>query len=144
MIKEKITYEQYSSLIGNLVKQIKDYQSRENSIKYLCGIPRGGLPIAVHLSHYLDIPMVEQLENWDCDFNEKELLIVDDIADTGITFGRLKKKFLTATLFYKPRSAIIPNFYVQKVPNNLWVVFPWEKEDETPNRPDENEKDRTN
>ena len=68
------------------------------------------------------------------DFTRKEeLLIVDDIADTGITLEKLAGMCkATATIYYKERSTVKPTFYI--ITTKKWIVFPWERMNETPNR----------
>jgi hypoxanthine phosphoribosyltransferase len=65
-----------------------------------------------------------------------KILIVDDIADTGIclkeTVKAIKKTdpdaddFSTATLHYKPKSIVKPTFYAEEIDNDLWINYPWE------------------
>jgi hypoxanthine phosphoribosyltransferase len=101
--------------------------------KYICGIPRGGYPIAVHLAHHLNKKFIEyyHLDRK----QEEETILVDDIADTGATFKLHAswETLATATLFYKQRSSYEPMFYVEVT--DQWIVFPWERTDEIPNRP---------
>jgi len=125
--KEFYSYSDYESLLNELVTKLKN-DSRMKYIRNVYGIPRGGLPIAVHLSHFLKLnfltnPFEKMIE---------ETIIVDDIADTGLTLKKYGSLYLTATLFYKPKSEIKPNFYIEETRN--WIVFPWEKADEIPNR----------
>lgn len=63
----------------------------------------------------------------------KSLLLVDDVADTGETIEqvcRLLKEKLpnttikTATLFYKPKSKMKPDYHVTETTD--WIIFPWE------------------
>ena len=88
-------------------------------VKSIYGIPRGGLVVAVRLSHMLDLPLI---------LDSKEIqphtLVVDDIADSGKTLRKYKNS-LTATLYYNKRSAVIPKFWIFKK-KDKWVVFPWE------------------
>jgi len=68
-------------------------------------------------------------------FKDANILIVDDIADSGKTlqyvFLCLNSKDITnynsATIFYKPRSIVRPDAYSIELANDDWVVFPWEK-----------------
>ena len=64
------------------------------------GLPRGGLIPAVMLSHTLNIPFVSQANIAGVDGN---ILIVDDICDSGKTLKRFKfeNNVYTATLHYK-------------------------------------------
>ncbi len=62
----------------------------------------------------------------------KRVLLVDDIADSGrslqLAIRHLQaqgaEEIKTATLYYKPKSAIKPDFYEKET--SSWVVFPWE------------------
>jgi len=134
MEKRIITYEEYGRLVGQLAVVIEKQKKILKYTKYICGIPRGGYPIAIHLAHHLNKNFLEfyHLEPKD----EKFTLIVDDIADTGETLKHYTTWELrgTATLFYKERSIIKPDFFVEVT--DKWIVFPWERDDEIPNRPD--------
>ena len=137
MEKTIITYEMYDHMMDNLVEQI-EFSKSYTKVKYVYGPPRGGLPIAVHLSHHLGLEFVN--DEWFCSIMTQEqrekTLIVDDVADTGKTLQNLKLRhcinFITATLHYKSRSVIKPDFFVEK--NNTWLIYPWEQLDEIPNR----------
>ena len=101
-----------------LAKQIK---KSDTEIKTIFGIPRGGLCIAVRLSHILSIPMIKNFS-----YVNKNTLIVDDIADSGKTLSGFNSKYNKATLHYKPESSIIkPDFFAYKTKS--WIVYPWEK-----------------
>jgi len=131
-MKEKISYSEYYYLIDALTNKINNNLDL-TKIKFIYTFMRGGLPIAVHLSHFLNIEMFTDESN--IDFYSQscgEVLVVDDIADTGKTLDGFQKIFPTATLFYKPRSIVTPTFYIKETTN--WIVFPWEKFDEVPNR----------
>lgn len=62
----------------------------------------------------------------------KKVLLVDDIADTGkslmVAMRYLKnqgaKDVKIGTLYFKPWSAVVPDFYVRKT--DAWVCFPHE------------------
>ena len=91
--------------------------------KNIYGVPRGGLCIAVKLSHLLGLPVIT---------DEKKItdytLIVDDIAETGKTLNRLLKKHpkcITATLYFHKQSMIMPDIWIYKK-KNKWIIFPWE------------------
>ncbi|MEA2056502.1 MAG: phosphoribosyltransferase family protein [Patescibacteria group bacterium] len=76
-----------------------------------------------HPQIYQDIPTSIQGET---------ILLFDDVADTGeslkFTIDYLKirgvKEVKTATLYYKPHSAIKPDYYGAKT--SAWIVFPYE------------------
>lgn len=62
----------------------------------------------------------------------KTALVVDDVSDSGSTLKTAVKlvqgagiaEVRTATLYVKPRTCYIPDFYVRSVDG--WVVFPYE------------------
>lgn len=72
---------------------------------------------------YQDIPV---------DVTGETILVFDDVADTGESLkyvkeyleGRGAKKIYTATLFYKPHSAIKPDYYGEET--LTWIIFPYE------------------
>jgi len=136
MIKDIITYEMYDHMMDKLVEMI-EFSKLYTKVKYVYAPPRGGLPIAVHLSHYLDLTLLDRFDLKNLPRREWEkVLIVDDVADTGKTLQEIRNAFgiyfTTATLHYKTRSVVIPDFYVEET--NKWIVYPWERLDETPNR----------
>mgnify|MGYP000873808469 CR=1 FL=1 len=64
----------------------------------------------------------------------KKILVIDDIVDTGDTIKHvlgLLNEYLpqaiikSAALFYKKKSCMEPNYYVQETSD--WIVFPWEE-----------------
>jgi len=66
------------------------------------------------------------------------ILLVDDIADTGDTLIKVanhvkaicNSKLQVATIIYKKRSKIIPDFYAGTAPDEAWVKFPYETKGE--------------
>ncbi|RLG60036.1 phosphoribosyltransferase [Candidatus Geothermarchaeota archaeon] len=66
------------------------------------------------------------------DIRDKKVLVVDDVADSGRTLQtateivRLHgaREVKTATLYVKPWSIIIPDYYSGTT--TAWIVFPWE------------------
>jgi len=66
---------------------------------------------------------------------DKYVLIMDDVADTGKSLALVKecikgqgaKAVRIATIYYKPWSEIIPDYYQQETTS--WVVFPWERKE---------------
>jgi len=92
------------------------------------GIPRGGVCLAVMLSHRLNIPY------FGAPF--PGCLIVDDICDSGeslahyiIDSSKTCKNYRTATLVCNTNNklGIKPTYYLQEHTQGCWVVFPWEE-----------------
>lgn len=118
--------------------------------KTIIGIQRGGLPLAVSLSHCLSCDLavihtkeVHPFDNLDIDW-ESPILVVDDINDSGITFNEVKNKInniiYVNTLRDQVRYACLVNNIASsftgidysgeefnKLENPSWVVFPWEE-----------------
>ena len=115
----------------------------------IIAIARGGLTFAHHLSQKLDIREVFSINAISYEENKKlkeikifnipnldkykNILIVDDISDSGDTFLKVldilknrypQKTFKTIALFYKPTSKYKPNIYIHTT--NEWINFFWE------------------
>ena len=82
------------------------------------GVPRGGLCLAVALSHKLKINLISE--------PKKNSLIVDDIYETGITLNSLKD--IEGATFFVLFSKIKPTWWntVKIAKKKEWIVFPWE------------------
>lgn len=91
------------------------------------GLPRGGLVLAVMISHRLHIPMLMS--------PVPGCLIVDDICDTGESLlhyvkdssGTGEQRYLITTMFYKENELGIEPDMWQFSKGNNWIVFPWEE-----------------
>jgi hypoxanthine phosphoribosyltransferase len=97
--------------------------AKDGGFNGVYGIPRGGLVLAVRLSHLLEIPLILGRDDI-----TKNTLIVDDIVDSGGTMerllGSLGKNFRIAVIYYDRGATIKPDFFVRE--KTKWVVFPWE------------------
>ena len=82
------------------------------------GIPRGGLCLAVALSHKLKIDLISE--------PRKNSLIVDDVYETGITLNNYKD--IEGAMFFVLFSKIKPTWWNTLFisTKNEWIVFPWE------------------
>ena len=107
---------------------IKDSVSE---FKYISGVPRGGLIPGAYLSHYLGIKYIPYVEAKQLPLTlRKQVLVVDDICDSGITLLEASDfGFQTAALALRYSSPYIPEFYSEKITDDKWLVFPWEKSD---------------
>jgi len=122
MEKLFLTWEDIQQDVDTLCKKL---QGRK--FQFITGLPRGGLIPAVLISHKLDITYKSFHLPKSIPLNE--YLLIDDIADSGETLlDRNYEGFVKATLHYKPHSVVKPDFYAREIPNDLWVVYPWENE----------------
>ncbi len=99
-----------------------------NKCKYLkfagiYGIPRGGLCLAVALSHKLKLKLISE--------PIKNSLIVDDVYETGFTLNPLRK--VEGAMFYVLFSKKEPTWWnaVNISQKKEWIIFPWENSENT-------------
>lgn len=172
MSKLYFTDKHVKSWVHSIVRDINNQQWRPD---YIVGLNRGGLTPAVMISHYLDVPMhtldvsFRDSDNgpesnlWMAedafgyptfdplvsDNGRKNILIVDDINDSGRTLDWIKQDWPSGCKPNDPRwnevwnnnvrfAVLINNEasnfkdvdYVGKTINKhetpVWVVFPWE------------------
>lgn len=91
----------------------------------VCGIPRGGLILAVMISHRMKLPLLSA--------PARNCLIVDDICDSGESLLHYKRNssslnkplYHITTMVYKENPLVQPEYYSKKK-NDDWIVFPWE------------------
>ncbi len=114
------------------------------------GIARGGLVPARVVCDFLlirDLAAVK-IEHWGIaatlgkavikfplpvDISGKNVLIVDDVVDTGDTYAVLMdylkeknpKEVKTAVLHYKTCSTSIPDYWAEKQDKWQWIIYPW-------------------
>ena len=131
---------------------------------YVVGLTRGGLVPANLISQYLEIPMEtlkvslrddnSQPENnlWMSEdaFEQKRILIVDDINDSGATLNWIKEDWQSSNLPNNPKwqeiwgdtvrvATLVDNessaseltvsysaVGLNKAEEDCWIVFPWE------------------
>ena len=82
------------------------------------GVPRGGLCLAVALSHKLKINLISK--------PIKNALIVDDVYETGKTLNTFKD--IEGAMYFVLFSKIKPIWWntVHITEKKEWIVFPWE------------------
>ena len=82
------------------------------------GFPRGGLCLAVALSHSLGLPLLDKPKN--------NSLIVDDIYDTGYTLEKIKHlKGSETHVWISKKQPTWWNTY-KYIKDKEWIIFPWE------------------
>lgn len=95
--------------------------------KTVYGIPRGGLPLAVMISHRCDLELITRKQ--DIDGNT---VIVDDVIEQGITLRNLLEDLKgppAAVFTWCDKTDGGARFStVRRFPPSRWIVFPWEVE----------------
>ena len=101
-------------------KSVEHIASKCNFLEFsgIYGVPRGGLCLAVALSHKLKINLITE--------PKKNSLIVDDVYETGFTLNTLKD--IEGAMFFVLFSKIKPTWWntVFTSEKSEWIVFPWE------------------
>lgn len=153
MNKKYLEWSDIENLVQNIQYKLGDFKP-----DVVAGIARGGAIPAVMLSHILNIPC--QIFTWQTrDGGEKDarydiiesticedrqnVLLVDDINDTGLTFneiitswkttesmltpGLVDKHVRTAGLIERDNSNFSVDFYGTKEESGAWIVFPFER-----------------
>jgi adenine/guanine phosphoribosyltransferase-like PRPP-binding protein len=90
----------------------------EQHISGIHGIPRGGLVLAVALSHRLDQPLLPS--------PEPGCLLVDDVYETGLTLAPYRELAGCTTVVWVSKAE--PQWWqaVEITDSREWIVFPWE------------------
>jgi len=107
------TWDEFDKSVEQIANKCKFF-----NFSGIYGVPRGGLCLAVALSHKLKIKLISE--------PIKNSLIVDDVYETGITLTTLKD--IEGATFFVLFSKIQPKWwhtvFISK--KNQWIVFPWE------------------
>ena len=103
----------------DLAVQLLASRFANSALTGVYGVPRGGLCLAVALSHAIDRPMLSS--------PEQSALIVDDVYETGRTLKALKAQVPQAS-FAVWVSKGCTDWWTAAVvaESSEWVVFPWE------------------
>ena len=137
-----VSWDEVQLLCRKLAARI--HKDRPDLIRILA-ITRGGLFPAGILARELNIKLIETvgMESYNGmerdgevqilkEFNQRfshNVLVVDDLADTGRTLKELKKslvKPVVVTLFAKPEGLSMVDYYAEEVAQDTWVRFPWD------------------
>jgi len=146
------TFLNWSDIYNECEVLCEKISKNENKFDCIIGLLRGGIIPARIISDFLlvndifcmdvkfytgigkklDEPIIKF-----CDLDDKhnDILVVDDIYDSGSTMKTVKKflkeekkvSITTATLLCKKDSVQTPNYFSKYVKTKEWVIFPWEK-----------------
>lgn len=108
----KLSWAQFDAAVDELSRDARKMGSA------LYGIPRGGLVLAVALSHRTGMPLATQLA--------PGVVAVDDIMDSGATLRDLSVSH-AITWFARVRTPPPCSLLCAEVVQaGVWLVFPWE------------------
>lgn len=135
-----VSWEELHRATKQLVIELKD--KNWNSI---IAVSRGGLVPAAIIARELNIRLVDTIciSSYDHD-NQRELkvlkdvicdgedvLIVDDLVDTGETAKIIREKFPKAcfvTIYAKPQGQPLVDKYIADIDQDTWIHLPWDME----------------
>ncbi|MFT0851000.1 phosphoribosyltransferase family protein [Achromobacter sp. F4_2707] len=151
-----VSWAQYNELIERLALIV--HESGWKFDKILC-LARGGVRVGDVLSRIYDVPLgilatssyreaagtvqgkmdIAQYITITRGTLDGKVLLVDDMVDTGMTFGRVRDHLLnqfpdieeirTAVLWWKGHSKVTPDYHVEHLPTNPWIHQPFEDYD---------------
>lgn len=134
-------------------------QAAHRNINVIIALARGGLIPSRLIANHLGVSKIVSIgistydkdhqqsgeidvyQSYGKEFKDKKLisesnvLVVDDLVDSGNTFGYVllglceevaPRSIQSAVLYVKPKSKYVPDFYHKKLTTNPWLVFPWE------------------
>lgn len=148
--KRHVTWNQIEEYVNHiLLSMYKDNWKPD----YIVGLTRGGLIPAVLASHKIDVPMhalkVSLRDHIDTDDNlwmqddaheGKNILVLDDINDTGATLNWIVNNWRLNNVTHNVKFAVLfdnlsSGFQrevdycateINKAEHDEWIVFPWE------------------
>jgi len=147
-VKHFITWNIFDSDFDQLSQKINE---NINTADYdIVGISRGGLILAAALGYALKIKNVysvgirsysnnntqdeeiEVYQHLNLGNLKRNLLIVDDVSDTGNTFLYLQKLLIdkettTVSLAIKDKTKCVSDYNALQLNSDIWIVFPWDK-----------------
>jgi len=151
-----VSWDQYHELIERLAVQIHDSDWAFDQI--IC-LARGGMRVGDVLSRLYRTPLAilsasSYRENAGRDQGRLDIapyismaygspsgrvLLVDDMVDTGLTFGKVRGHLLTtypaikymrtAVIWWKAHSVVKPDYHAQYLDNSPWIHQPFEEYD---------------
>ncbi len=119
-MKKHFTWMEFDKSVDYIANQCQFLE-----LSGIYGIPRGGLCLAVALSHKLNIPLIQK--------PLKNSLIVDDVFETGYTLSKFKN--IEGANFFVLISKKKPIWWrtVNLTDKKEWIVFPWENKNNSLN-----------
>lgn len=132
-----LSWDQFNDASQSLAVRLRErLTKRQIAGSIITGIPRGGLPLAVTLSHLLDVTFIsiDSVSPFSLGTGPNccgRLIVADDIIDTGKTYDYYRRKFGEIDPMFvawagrrgSQREAVLAGL---NIPEKVWVIFPWE------------------
>jgi xanthine phosphoribosyltransferase len=138
-----ISWEQFHRDTQSLAQQLRNTNRKWSGI---IGVARGGLVPAAIIAHELGIRLVDTIciNSYDDETlksknlevlkrvtsEDDTLIVVDDLVDTGSTFDVILSMVPNAyrcAVYAKPLGISSTDSFIKEVPQETWLVFPWEE-----------------
>lgn len=152
-MSQKTTYswDDFDKDCLNIEQQLK---SNHWSPDFIVGVKRGGLIPAIKLSHIFNKPLImmscQLRDSKDTEVRlyeveelpkDKNILIVDDICDSGITFSQITIALIsngfdlnnikTCSLIFNTAQNFLIDYFgrsIDRTQDDSWILFPWEND----------------
>jgi hypoxanthine phosphoribosyltransferase len=115
-----------------VVKQLRrDCRARRSSV--ILGVARGGFVPASIVAYGLGISACRSADHQSIRSERDDLIVVDDICDTGRTFSLLRQSYpnaLYVAAYAKPAGKEYCHYFGRLVDQSQWLVFPFAPTDE--------------
>lgn len=122
MITEGYSWREFLDDARHLVNQIR---ASGQKVNYVYGIPRGGLVLAVYLSHTLDVQLLTG--EYAAETLPSRTLVCDDNTITGTSIAPYTEAdCLTAVLIHGVAADYTPSWHGRR--SAYWPIFPWEED----------------
>ncbi|MCJ7450154.1 MAG: phosphoribosyltransferase [Candidatus Nanohaloarchaeota archaeon QJJ-9] len=146
--KQHLAYGELEKAINELYREIEESGFSPDSV---VSIHRGGDPLGIRISHRFNIPQgivnanhydgeerqeIVEIQGKILEPVEGDVILVDDIVDTGKTMEEVEKKLegyekvdciKTASIHTKERTVYKPDFTYSNIDSSIWIVYPWEE-----------------
>ncbi len=155
----RVSWNEIHRQMREMAGWVHDLMQNGRPVEIVVGVSRGGLPFAAVLARELNIK--ENIETIGVTSYRGEdkvsgakiikpihpellakvrnggenMVILDDLVDTGGTFRELRKIWpnaLYVTIYSKPEGEDMVDLRFLQAPQNSWVVFPWDARDGDP------------
>ena len=130
-----------------LAWRLDNFENKKRNWAAIIAITRGGLTPAMIIARELDIrtvdtisircyqhqnmgkPEILKMPHPDLPRDSSDILVIDDLVDTGTTLKVVRKLYPKATystVYAKPEGKPLVDVYITEVSQDTWIYFPWD------------------